>query len=198
MNAHRVKVFNGANDNAVVGVVTHDFHFVFFPTEKAFFDEYFSSGREVETTVNDYFEFLLVIGDATTGSTESEGWPDDEGHRANFISDDFGFFHGVSYAGDWKIEADLDHGIFEPLSIFTFVNGIGVCPDHFDAELVQRAGMEEIHGNVECGLAPEGGKKSVRLLFDNNFLNDLGRDWLDVGPLGKLRISHDGGRIGVY
>ena len=58
--------------------------------------------------------------------------------------------------------------------------------------------MEEIHGNVECGLAPKGGKKSVRLLFDNNLLNDIGRDRLDVCPLGKLRIGHDGGRIGVY
>ena len=117
-------------------MVTHDFHFVFFPTEKAFFDEDFGSGREVETAVNDHFKFLLVVGDAATGPTESEGGSDDEWHRANFISDDLGLFHGVGNAGGWKIETDLDHGVFEPLSVFTLVNGVGVCPDHFDAELV--------------------------------------------------------------
>ena len=44
VDAHRVEVFNGANDDAVVGVVTHDFHFVFLPTEEAFFDEDFGGG----------------------------------------------------------------------------------------------------------------------------------------------------------
>jgi hypothetical protein len=33
VDAHGIEVFDGADDDAVVGAVTHDFHFEFFPAE---------------------------------------------------------------------------------------------------------------------------------------------------------------------
>ena len=103
----------------------------------------------------------------------------------------------MGHAGDGEIEADLDHGLFETKAVFAFVDGVGIGADHFDAVLIQSAGVEEIHGDVKRSLATEGREKGIRLLLDDDFFDDLGRDGLDVGPLGKLRIGHDGGRIGV-
>ena len=33
---------------------------------------------------------------------------------------------------------------------------------------------------------------------DDDFFHGFGRDWLDVGAIGELRVGHDGGRVGVH
>ncbi len=57
--------------------------------------------------------------------------------------------------------------------------------------------FEERHGGVERGLAAEGGQQRVGLFADDDLLDDLGRDRLDVGAVGELRVGHDRGRVGV-
>ena len=49
VNSHRIEVFDGADDDAVIGVIAHDLHFVLFPAEKGFFDQDFGSGGGVES-----------------------------------------------------------------------------------------------------------------------------------------------------
>ena len=72
----------------------------------------------------------------------------------------------------------------------------------------------ERHGGVERGLAAEGGeqhelarcrarcRRSMAPVAissrDDDLLDALGRDRLDVGAVGELRIGHDGGRVGVH
>ena len=63
------------------------------------------------------------------------------------------------------------------------------------------------HGGVEGGLAAERGQQdelarpadALHLLdfAGDDFLDALGRDRLDVGAVGELRVGHDGGRVGV-
>jgi hypothetical protein len=57
-------------------------------------------------------------------------------------------------------------------------------------------------------LTPEGGQqhqlalRAEALHFPDftrdDFLHALGRDRLDVSPVGKLRVGHDRGRIGIH
>ena len=147
--------------------------------------------------MDDGFEFLLVVGDAAAGAAEGEGGADDEGHGANVGCDCFCFLHRVGHTGDGEIEADLDHGVFETLAVFAFVDGVGIGADHADAVFIESAGLEELDGNVEGGLAAEGRKKSIGPLLDNDFFDGFGRDGLDVGPLRELRVGHDGSRVGI-
>ena len=49
VNSHGIEVFDGADDDAVIGVIAHDLHFVLFPAEKGFFDQDFGSGGGVES-----------------------------------------------------------------------------------------------------------------------------------------------------
>ena len=49
MDSHWIKVFNGADNDAVVRVISHDLHFVLFPAEKGFLHEDFRGGGGVET-----------------------------------------------------------------------------------------------------------------------------------------------------
>ena len=58
--------------------------------------------------------------------------------------------------------------------------------------------MPQVHGSIKSGLTPKGGKERVRLLLLNDLPNHLRCDRFDIGPIRKLRIGHNGGRIGVH
>jgi len=108
-----------------------------------------------------------------------------------------GFLEGVRGAGEWHIEADLLHRFLEELAVLALFDGLGVCADHLDAVLFEHARFKEGHGGVEGGLAAERGQQRVGLFADDDLLDDLGRDRLDVGAVGELRVGHDRGRVGV-
>src|SRR5206468_72470 len=56
----------------------------------------------------------------------------------------------------------------------------------------------KFHRRIERGLAAHRRQNSVRFFAFDDCLDDLGRDRLDVRAIGKLRISHDRGRIGIH
>ena len=47
MHAHRVEVFDGADDDEVAACVAHDFEFVLFPAEHAHLDQDFVHRAEL-------------------------------------------------------------------------------------------------------------------------------------------------------
>ncbi len=145
VNAHRVDVFNRANDHAVVGAVTHDLHFKFFPAEQRFVDQYFRDRREIEAAGDDFLIFLAVVSNATALAAEGESGPDDQREGSDFLRNFAGFFHRVGDSGARHIEADFDHRLFEKLAVFAFVDRFGVRADHFDTVLFKRAGFEKRH-----------------------------------------------------
>ncbi len=198
VHAHGVEVFDGANDDAVVGTVAHDFHLVFLPAEKAFLDENFGDGREVESASADFFELFFVISNAAAAAAEGEGGANDEGHGADFLRDFAGLLHGVGHAGVGEVEADFEHGLLEAESVFALVDGIGVSANHADVVFVEGAAFEEVHGGVEGGLATESGEEGIRFFGDDDALDKVRGDGLNVGALGRLRVGHDGGRIGIH
>ena len=92
VNPHGIQIFNRTNDHAVVSTVTHDLHLEFLPAEKRFFNEHFAHGREIQAAQNDLLEFLAVVGDTATCTTQREGGTNDEWigsnlerHRAGFL-----------------------------------------------------------------------------------------------------------------
>ena len=106
VDAHGVEVLDGADDDAVVGLVAHDFHLVFLPAEEGFLDEDFVDGREIDAALGELLEFLAVVGDAAAGAAEREGGPDDEREAADLLGDGAGFLEVVGDAADRHVEAD--------------------------------------------------------------------------------------------
>ena len=98
MNAHRVKVFNRTNDNAIVHAITDNFHFKFFPADQRFFNEEFIGWGRFKATTANRFEFLFVVGDAATGSSQSERRSDDDRETELFL-DIPGFFQSMGDTG---------------------------------------------------------------------------------------------------
>ncbi len=95
VNAHRVDVFDGADDDAVVGLVADDFHFIFLPAENRFFDQHFGGWGCIETAADDFEELRTVIGNAAARATHCEGWADNCG-QADDIDSLRGNGHGVA------------------------------------------------------------------------------------------------------
>ena len=94
-------------------------------------------------------------------------------------------------------EADARHGIAEQLAVLGHVDGLGLGADHLHAELFQHALLGEAQRGVERGLAAHGRQQRVGPLLLDDLGDEIGRDRLDIGCIGQVRVRHDRGRIGV-
>ena len=198
VDAHRVKILDGADHHALVLVVTHDLHLVFLPAEQTFLDEDLVHGREIETVGADTFEFFLVVSDPAAAAAEGKGRADDERVGPEKIGGLAGLghvFHGARFR---DIETDLDHALFEQLAVLALVDGVGLGSDHFDAIFGEDAGFVQLHRQIKRGLTAKGGQQGGRALCGDDFLEGFDVERLDVGDIGKLRIGHDRGRVGVH
>ena len=79
MHAHGVEIFDGADDDAIVLVVTDHLHLVFLPAEYGLLDQQFMGGGQLQSALADLDEFLTVVGNAATGTPQREGGADDGG-----------------------------------------------------------------------------------------------------------------------
>jgi len=53
VHAHRIKVFNRADDDDVISEVAHHFQLEFFPPQDRFFDQNLMNGRSSQTVAHD-------------------------------------------------------------------------------------------------------------------------------------------------
>src|SRR5690606_39166676 len=139
VHTHGIEVFDGTDDDAVVGAVAHDFHFVFLPAEQRFFDENFVHRREVNAALGDFFKFLDVVGNTAAGAAERKCRTNNEREAPDFFGDGARFVHVVRDTGNWNVETDGEHQVFERETVFAFMNGFRFGADHFDAVTFQRA-----------------------------------------------------------
>ena len=206
VHAHGVEVFDGADDDDVVGEVAHDLELVFLPAEDAFFDEALVDGREIEAAGEDFHQLFAVVGDAAAGAAEGEAGADEDG-EAELAGEVEAVAQVVDQRGARHVEADADHGVFEEEAVFGLLDGFELGADELDVVAVEDAGVGEIDGEVEGGLAADGGQEGElagggiggeHFGFDaDDLLDVLAGERLDVGAVGQLGVGHDGGGVGV-
>ena len=196
VHAHRVQVFDRADDDGVVGLVTHDLHLVLLPAEERLFNEHFVRGRKFEPAGHDRDEFLHVVGNAAPGAPEREARADD-GRKAHRLQHGKRLLERVRRTRARAFEPDFRHERLEALAVFGLVDRFGARADQLDAVLGKDALARERHGAVERGLAAHRRQDRIGALFFNDARHRLPGDRLDVRRVGRLRIRHDGGGIGV-
>ena len=196
MHAHGVEVLDGAHDDAVAGVVTHDLHLVLFPTLDGLLDQHLVGRREFKTLAHDGDELLVSMRDATTGAAEGKARTQHAG-ISHALGDGLGVCHAVGIARARDLQADLGHGLVKEFAVLAALDSGQVAADHLDAVLVERAVLCQFDGGVQTGLAAQRGQQRVRALFLDYALDKLGSDGLDIGAVGQARVGHDGRRVGV-
>ena len=197
MHTHRIQVFNGTDDDAIIRTVADHFHFKLFPAQHAFFHQHFAGHGGSQARGDDLFEFFAVIGNAAAGTAEGEGWANNARQPHNFQRIP-GFGHGVRDFAFRAFNADFGHGVAEFLAIFGFVDDFRLGADQFAAVFFQNAGLGEFQRCIQRSLSAHGRQKRIRAFLGDDFFNDFDRDGFNIGGIGQPRIGHDGGRVGIH
>ena len=196
VNAHGVEVFDGAHDDAVIGLVADYFHLKLFPAQQRFFNQQLGGGRSLQPTAANGFKFFGVVSHAATCAAQREA-------RANYNGKAYGFLyiprlsHVVRYARACRTQTNARHGIFELEAVFSLVNYFGCSTNKLDLVFMQHAVAPQVQRTIECCLPAHGGQNGIGALFGNDFLDRLPGNGLNVSYIGCGRVGHDGGRVAV-
>ena len=152
MHAHRVEVFDGTDDDAVVVFVTHHLHLELFPTEQRFFDQQLFGRRQLQTVFADADKFFMVVGDAATTATHGEAGANHRRKAQRFLHR-MRFFERVRNTGAGRAETDFGHRVFELGAVLGLLNGVLVGANKLDVVAFKRAIFRQLHGGIECGLS---------------------------------------------
>ena len=197
MDTHRIDVFDGADDDAIVRLVADNFHLVLLPAEHAFLDQHGADRGGTQAVPDDLLVFLDIVGHAAAFTAKGEGRAHD-GRQADMGQRVHCFLDRMDEAGARGVEADLVHRLAEQQPVFRLLDGFQLGADQLDIVFIERAVLGERNRRVQRGLSAHGRQQRVRALFLDDAGDHLGRDRLDIGRVGKSRIGHDRGRVRVY
>ena len=197
MHAHRVEVFDRTDDHDVIGAIAHQFELVLLPAKQRVLNEHGAHWRQVEAATHHRLELFAVIRNAATGTAERERGAN-YGGEARFFDTGDRFLDGGHRTASRTLESDPHHGFGEELAIFRDTNGARISADEFAAVLLEHAAIVERECDVQRRLPTHGGEDGVGAFLGDHFLDELGRNRLDVRTVGELRVGHDRGRIGIH
>ena len=202
MHAHGIEVLDRADDDDVIFQITHHLEFVFFPSQNRLFDQRFVDGREIESAGQHFQHLFAVVSDAAAAAAQGERRPHND-RKPDLAGKFQAVFQIVDQRRLGNIEADLLHRVFEVKTVFGLLDCRHIRADQLHVVLVEYAAVREFDGQIERGLSAHRGQDGESLarrhltLDANNFFQIFPRERLDVSAVGKLRIGHDGGRIGI-
>ena len=196
VHAHGIKIFNGADDDAVVLGVTHHFHFNFFPAKHALLNHDFRGGAGRKTIGSDGFEVFHVVGHAAARAAKRKGRAHNKG-EGQLVAELAHVFDGAGNAAGGHIEADVFHGLAEQFAALGFFDNVGACADKLNAAFRQNAALGKPKSGVQSRLTAKRRQESVGALFSDDCGKGLLLDGFHIGGVSHMRIGHDGSRIGI-
>ena len=197
VDAHGVKVLDGAYDDAVAGLVAHDLHLYLLPALHALFDEHLAVCREGQALARDAQKLGAIVRHATTRAAQREGGTDHDG-IPQLVRHPLALVERAGDARARDLKADVAHGGSEELPILAHLYGVDVTTYDLDAKALEHACLAERDGAVEGRLAAHVGKQRVGTLPLDDLRHGLDRDGLDVGAIGRIGVGHDRGRVRVH
>ena len=196
MYAHRVEILDRADDDDIIFEVAHYFELELFPSDDGLLDEHLADRAHRETPFHLRAKLFDVVGDVAAGSAHRK-----RGAHNRREADSFEFALGLGQGGRHPAvrhaEADLPHGLPKRVAVFGFMNGLDRCADQPDAIFVQDSPFGQSDGRVQGRLSTHGRQERIRPLAFNHLLHYIQRDRFNIGPVGKIRVRHDRGRIAV-
>ena len=196
MDTHGVKVFDGADNNAVIVAVPDHFHLILFPANQRLINQQLIGWRQIQTATADLFKFFPVVGDTTTGATHGKRGADNAG-ETKAVGNLRRFFHAVGNTRVGGFQTNGFHRLVETLAIFRLVDSIGIGTDHLNTVLLENAMLGQVQGTVQCGLTTHGWQQCIGLFLGNNMLNRAPLYRFDIGRIRHRRVGHNRRRVGV-
>ena len=196
VDPHRVDVLDRADDDEVVGLVAHHLELEFLPADHRLFEQDLVDGAQVDAATGELAELFDVVGDAAADAPQRERRPDDRReadvfHRVQRV------VQRAAVVAARRVAADLGHRIAEQQAILGELDRVDRGADQLDAVLLERAVLTQRDRQVQRRLPADRRQDRVRALALDDLRDDLGRQRLDVGPIGDLRVGHDRRRVAV-
>ena len=197
VDADGIDIFHGADDNAVVRPVAHDFKFDFFPSGHASFDQNLGNRREFQSARRNFFHFVTVMRDAAARAAERVRRANDDrvADAIRKFHGRFQFFENIRFRHRLR---NFFHRFLEKFAVFRVLDGVERRTQKFHAVFFQDAGIGERDGHIETDLPAQRRQKRVRAFFLDDLRHKFRRDRLDVHAVGDVGIRHDCGRIAVH
>jgi hypothetical protein len=92
-------------------------------------------------------------------------------------------------------QAGAGHRLAEALAVLGAVDRLVVGADQLNRVALERSVLLQGLGEVQRGLPAQRRQQRVRALGGDHPLDELGRERLDVGGVGELRVGHDRRRV---
>ena len=209
VHAHRIDVFDCADDNGVIRLVADHLHLEFFPAQQALVDKDLRHRGRFHAGAAEMLVLFAVIGHATAGAAKGKGRADNRGQADIFdgfyrqlktrLDVEFAvvFLGGGDDGGLGVFNAQPVHRLAEQFAIFCHFNGFTLGANHLDAVFFQHAHVGECKGCVEASLPAHCGQQGIGALFFDNLGHNFGCDRLDICRIRQPRIGHDRRRVGV-
>jgi len=103
----------------------------------------------------------------------------------------------VDIAAPGQVQADALHGRLEQITILGFLDGRQLGSDEFHSVAVEDTPFGQVNGQIQTGLAANGRQQGVRAFPLDDFFKNRPGQRLNIGPVRKIRIGHNRGRIRV-
>ena len=203
MDAHRVEVLDGADDDAVVRTVADHLHLELLPSDQAFFDQQLVGGGQVQAALADLLELLRVVGNAAARAPQRETGSDDHGKaRTADLGLDAalhrpGLFQRVRNTTLRGVQPNGRHRVLELQPVLGLLDGMLVGADHLHAVLGQHAVAVQVERAVQCGLTAHGGQHGIGAFLGDDGFHNLPSDGFDVRGIRHARVGHDRRRVAV-
>ena len=197
VDAHGVEVLHRADDDDVVGRVAQQFQFELLPAQDGLVDEDLVGGAGVQPAAQHVGVVLLLKTKTPAEAAEGIRGSNDEG-EADLLGGLHAFQEAVGDLGRGTLQADLLHVEAEELAVLGQVDGVQVDADELGAVLLPQAEFAALDGQVQGRLPAHRRQDGVDLgLLAQNLLDGLRRQRQQVDVVGRHRVGHDGGRVGV-
>ncbi len=196
VDAHGVEVLHVADGDAVVGAVAHHLVLDFLPAQQAALQQHLVDGAGGQPAGHDALHVVLGVGDAAAGAAQGvggahhQGQAQPAGHLSRLV-------HGGDGGALRHRLADVGQHALEELAVLGLADGVQRRAQEAHAVAVEDAGVGQVHGQVEAGLAAQRGQEAVGPLALDDAGDDVDGEGLDVDDVGDALVGHDGGGVGV-
>ena len=194
--AHRVEIFDRADDHDIVGAIAHHLELVFLPPEHRLLDQNLVRGRLIQRPLDHAVEVLVPLTDASSGAAHREARPNDR-RQACLFEDFAGFREARRDARRRHRQTETLHRSPEQLTIFGFVNRLEARPDQLDPVALQHTRFREVDREIQRRLPTERRQQGVGSLGGDDLLDGGDGHGLDVGAIRRLRVRHDRRRVRI-
>ncbi len=197
VDAHRVKVLDRTDDDAVVREIAHHLELELLPAEHALLDQHLVHRRQLEGPGAKLLHLLAVVGETATRTPEREARPQHD-RISHFRAELHAVFEVVDELRVRHIQADAPHGVLEQQPVLGLLDGLDLGADQLDAELIENAFLRQLDGQVQARLPAHRREQRVRSFASDDLANILDRQRLDVGLLGQSGVGHDRRGIRIH